>query len=199
MSKKHKISGKRSGPPPLRGPNPNVPPIKMRYGGGADMGDPGRAQDRANKGYGSTAGPDRSKVTSAQESNNQNAISSAQKYNQQKANIDKGINFGKAALTLAGSKLLNVPLGAINLLNNIAKPQIADMKLGKNLNDYDPMFHTARYNPPAMAPIGGEGQKGLCPDGSMPPCEVVQASDGKAIRVRGTKAAIRGTGFKGVF
>src|SRR6056300_1255244 len=53
MAKKYKISGKRSGPPPLRGPNPNVPPVKMRYGGGADMGAPGRAQERADRGYGS--------------------------------------------------------------------------------------------------------------------------------------------------
>jgi len=199
MTKKYKISGKRSGPPPLRGPNPNVPPIKMRYGGGADMGAPGRAQERASRGYGSTAGPDRSKITSAQESNNQNTITSAQKYNQQKSNVDKGINLGKAALTFAGSKLLNIPLGAFSVLNNIVKPKVDDMTLGKNLNDYDPMFHTARYNPPAMAPIGGEGQKGLCPDGSMPPCPVVTAKDGKSIKVRGTKAAIRGTGFKGVF
>jgi len=198
MSKKHKISGKRSGPPPLRGPNPNVPPIKMRFGGGADMGAPERAQERADKGYGSTAGPDRSKVTSTQESNHQKAIASAQKYNEQKANVDKGINLGKAALMFAGSKLLNVPLGAFNVLNNIVKPKVDDMTLGKNLNDYDPMFHTARYNPPP-APIGGEGGKGLCPDGSMPPCPVVTAKDGKSIRVRGTKAAIRGTKFKGIF
>jgi len=65
----YKVSGKRSGPPPKRGPNPHVPPIKMRYGGGADMGDPGRAQERADRGYGSTAGPDRSRTTAAQDAN----------------------------------------------------------------------------------------------------------------------------------
>ena len=32
-NEKHKISGKRSGPPPLRGPNPNVPPVKLMLGG----------------------------------------------------------------------------------------------------------------------------------------------------------------------
>lgn len=36
----YKVSGKRSGPPPKRGPNPQVPPVKMRVGGGADMGAP---------------------------------------------------------------------------------------------------------------------------------------------------------------
>jgi hypothetical protein len=61
----------------------------------------------------------------------------------------------------------------------------------KNINDYSP----AR---PSFAGLDGD-TKGLCPDGSNPPCSVVQASDGKSIRVRGTKAAIRGTGFKGVF
>jgi len=35
--------------------------IKLK-GGGADMGDPGRAQERADRGYGSTAGVDRSAV-----------------------------------------------------------------------------------------------------------------------------------------
>ena len=38
-------------------------------GGGADMGDPGRAQERADRGYGSTAGPDRSRTTAAQDAN----------------------------------------------------------------------------------------------------------------------------------
>ena len=68
MSKKHKISGKRSGPPPLRGPNPNVPPIKMRYGGGADMGDPGRAQERSDRGYGNV-GPADDRGSSQQNEN----------------------------------------------------------------------------------------------------------------------------------
>jgi len=191
MSKKHKISGKRSGPPPLRGPNPNVPPIKMSVGGGADMGkEKGSVTGRP--------GRDDRDIANRMAQTQQAAINKNKSF-QQQSPISKGINFGKTALTLAGSKLLNVPLGAVNLLSNIAKPQIADTRLGKNLNDYDPMFHTARYNPPKMTPIGGESQKGLCPDGSMPPCEVVQASDGKAIRVRGIKAAIRGTGFKGVF
>jgi hypothetical protein len=185
MAKKYKISGKRSGPPPLRGPNPNVPPIKMRFGGGADMGkETGPETGRA--------GRDDKAIGDRMAQTQQAAINKNKSF-QQESPVNKGINFGKAALTFAGSKLLNIPLGAVNLLSNIAKPQIANMKLGKNLNDYSP----ARPN---FTPLGNDNnQKGLCPDGTMPPCPVVQASDGKAIRVRGTKAAIRGTGFKGVF
>jgi hypothetical protein len=29
---RHKVSGKRSGPPPKRGPNPQVPPVKLNKG-----------------------------------------------------------------------------------------------------------------------------------------------------------------------
>ena len=36
--------------------------VKKLKGGGADFGDPGRAQERADRGYGSTAGVDRSAV-----------------------------------------------------------------------------------------------------------------------------------------
>jgi len=36
--------------------------VRKFKGGGADMGDPARAQERADRGYGSTAGVDRSKV-----------------------------------------------------------------------------------------------------------------------------------------
>ena len=43
---------------------PKLKKLKVRKlrGGGADMGDPGRAQERADRGYGSTAGVDRSAV-----------------------------------------------------------------------------------------------------------------------------------------
>ena len=37
-------------------------PLKKSKGGGADMGAPERAQERADRGYGSTAGVDRSAV-----------------------------------------------------------------------------------------------------------------------------------------
>jgi hypothetical protein len=217
MAKKYKISGKRSGPPPLRGPNPNVPPIKMKYGGGADMGDPGRAQERADRGYGNV-GPAQDKGSPEQNINQRNVVREG-RARQFESKIDrpspldtafKGAKLLGNIATFGVSKALDIPLGAMRVAKNIIDPIAGTVSnklntLGinnrKNLNDYDPMFHTARYNPPP-APISGEGGesgKGLCPDGTMPPCQVVQASDGKSIRVRGTKAAIRGTGFKGVF
>ena len=209
MSKKHKISGKRSGPPPLRGPNPNVPPIKMRYGGGADMGDPGRAGGRAKAGYGSTAGPDRSTIKSSQDANQKaqvraGNIRAAEKLIDRPSPLDtaiKGAGVLKNVATFGVSKVLDVPLGAMRVAKSIVEPITGAVSnkldsLGinnrKNLNDYA----SAK---PTFTPLGGDGDRGLCPDGSNPPCSVVQASNGKSIRVRGTKAAIRGTGFKGVF
>ena len=53
-------------------------------GGGADFGATERAAERASRGYGSTAGPDRSKVSAAQEKSHQQAVKSAQAYNKQK-------------------------------------------------------------------------------------------------------------------
>ena len=41
-------------------------------GGGADMGDESRAAERASRGYGDVSGPDRSRVSTQQESNHQN-------------------------------------------------------------------------------------------------------------------------------
>ena len=208
MAKKYKISGKRSGPPPLRGPNPNVPPIKMKYGGGADMGAPERAQERANKGYGSV-GPAQDKG-SPQQNANQRAQVRAGNVRAAEKLIDRPSPLGTAltgakllgnVATFGVSKALDIPLGAMRIAKNIIDPIAGTVSnkldsLGvnnrKNLNDYSP----AR---PTFTPIGGGDNQGLCPDGSMPPCTVVTAKDGKSIKVRGTKAAIRGTGFKGVF
>ena len=208
MTKKYKISGKRSGPPPLRGPNPNVPPIKMKYGGGADMGDPGRAQERADRGYGNV-GPAQDKG-SPQQNANQRAqvragnVRATEKLIDRPSPLDsafKGAKLLGNIATFGVSKALDIPLGAMRVAKNIIDPIAGTVSnkldsLGinnrKNLNDYSP----AR---PTFTPIGGGDNQGLCPDGSMPPCPVVTAKDGKSIKVRGTKAAIRGTGFKGVF
>ena len=206
MAKKYKISGKRSGPPPLRGPNPNVPPIKMRYGGGADMGDPGRAGERADRGYGSV-GPAQDKG-SPQQNANQRAqvragnVRATEKLIDRPSPLDsafKGAKLLGNIATFGVNKVLDIPLGAMRVAKNIIDPIAGTVSnkldsLGinnrKNLNDYSP----AR---PTFTQLGED--RGLCPDGSNPPCSIVQASNGKSIRVRGTKAAIRGTGFKGVF
>ena len=39
----------------------------------------------------------------------------------------------------------------------------------------------------------------LCADGTKPPCTSAGMVNGGEIRVRGSRSAIRGTGFKGVF
>jgi len=44
--------------------------VRKFKGGGADMGDPGRAQERANKGYGSTASVERPSVKNNNRNNN---------------------------------------------------------------------------------------------------------------------------------
>jgi hypothetical protein len=51
--------------------------VRKFKGGGADMGDPGKAGERAASGYGSTAGVDRSKVSPQQEASHQRSIASA--------------------------------------------------------------------------------------------------------------------------
>jgi hypothetical protein len=57
--------------------------VRKFRGGGADMGDPGKAEARAAAGYGSIAGPDRSKVSPQQEASHQRSIASARGSNQQ--------------------------------------------------------------------------------------------------------------------
>jgi hypothetical protein len=199
MAKKYKISGKRSGPPPLRGPNPNVPPIKMKYGGGADTGAPERAQERADRGYGSV-GPvdDRG---SSQQNANQRAqvragnVRAAEKLINRPSPLDtaiKGAGILKNIATFGVSKVLDLPLGAMRVAKNIVEPVTSKVS-----NTFNNLSTTTKSTTPTFDRLGGD--RGLCPDGSNPPCSVVQASDGKSIKVRGTKAAIRGTGFKGVF
>ena len=55
---RHKVSGKRSGPPPKRGPNPHVPPVKLNKGsqqvvkaGYHRMPDGSIMKNSAHKGY----------------------------------------------------------------------------------------------------------------------------------------------------
>jgi len=55
---RHKVSGKRSGPPPKRGPNPQVPPVKLNKGskqvvkaGYHRMPDGSIMKNSAHKGY----------------------------------------------------------------------------------------------------------------------------------------------------
>ena len=191
MAKKYKVSGKRSGPPPLRGPNPNVPPIKMRFGGGADMGDPGRAQERADRGYGSV-GPADDRGSQQQNANQRVQVKEGNVRPTPLGTALTGAKLLGNIATFGASKVLDIPLGAMRLAKNIVEPVT-----NKVSNTFNNLSTTTKTTAPTFTQL--EGDRGLCPDGSNPPCSVVQASDGKSIRVRGTKAAIRGTGFKGVF
>jgi len=243
MAKKYKISGKRSGPPPLRGPNPNVPPIKMKYGGGADMGAPERAKERASRGYGSV-GPAQDKGSPQQNINQRNVVRQGTA-RQFESKIDRPSPLGTAltgakllgnVATFGVSKALDIPIGAFQTAKNIIGPLTNNLSTGlssaktkvdsmlsnvkplagvlieglqkqhkaskQNLMDYEGAaagVTKQRTNAMAMREMRPDNGRGLCPDGSMPPCPVVTAKDGKSIKVRGTKAAIRGTGFKGVF
>ena len=83
--------------------------VRKFKGGGADMGDPGRAQERANLGYGSTAGPDRSKVSPQQEASHQKSIASAKASNQQKATSSNFFNPVTTGINLVGSLTAKIP------------------------------------------------------------------------------------------
>ena len=82
--------------------------VRKFKGGGADMGDPGRAQERADRGYGSTAGVDRSKVSAGQEASHQKSISSAKASNQQ-TTTPNFFNPVTTGMNLVGSLTANVP------------------------------------------------------------------------------------------
>ena len=85
--------------------------VRKFRGGGADMGDPGRAQERADRGYGSTAGVDRSKVSAGQEASHQKSIASAKASNQQTTTPKTGFNINPitTGLNLVGSLAANIP------------------------------------------------------------------------------------------
>ena len=86
--------------------------VRKFKGGGADMGDPGRAQERADRGYGSTAGVDRSKVSAGQEASHQKSIASAKASNQQTTTPTKtgfNINPITTGLNLVGSLTAKIP------------------------------------------------------------------------------------------
>jgi len=192
MLKKNKISGKRSGPPPKSGPNPHIPPVKMRAGGGADMGAPSRAKERAARGYGNPGGG-----MAATGAPSQGMIKEIRRQNLEKrpdvvsrpnafSTALRGNNILGSAATFAASKILDIPMAGVRLARNIMDP----LSTGRLSTSYTTSKNKFTPEPGGM---------GLCPDGSNPPCQVVNANTGKSIKVRGVKSAIRGTNFKGVF
>lgn len=85
--------------------------VRKFRGGGADMGDPGRAESRAAAGYGSTAGVDRSKVSPQQEASHQKSIASAKASNQTTTTPKTGFNINPitTGLNLVGSLTAKIP------------------------------------------------------------------------------------------
>ena len=130
--------------------------IKLK-GGGADMGDPGRAQERADKGYGSTAGVDRSKVSSTQESNHQKSVQSANQVTARKGPFQVPTI---GPLTYAVNKISTGLYNAKNL-----KDARKDDLLGGE------MLTTGQKTTGPAGNNGGENQNNLCPDGTNPPCK----------------------------
>ena len=82
--------------------------VRKFRGGGADMGDPGRAQERADRGYGSTAGVDRSKVGEGSQYAKNVAAQQATQKTTPKANSNF-FNPVTTGLNLVGSLKANIP------------------------------------------------------------------------------------------
>jgi hypothetical protein len=131
--------------------------IKLK-GGGADMGDPGRAQERADRGYGSTAGVDRSKVSATQQSNHQQSVKAA---NQVQAKTGP----------------LQVPtIGPLTYVFNKISTGLYNAKNLKDARKNDllggEMLTTGQKTTGPAGNYGGnDNNNSLCPDGTNPPCK----------------------------
>jgi hypothetical protein len=82
--------------------------VRKFKGGGADMGDPGRAQERADRGYGSTAGVDTSKVGKGSQYAKNVAAQQATQKTTPKA-TSNFFNPVTTGLNLVGSLTANIP------------------------------------------------------------------------------------------
>ena len=120
--------------------------IRKFKGGGADMGAPERAQERADRGYGSTAGVDRSAVGPGSKF--------AENTNTQNLSTNK--------------KSGNIPIiGPVTLGINLVKKFFDKPK--KHPFSANTIKQTKK---PPMPPMGGDNNRPqLCPDGTMPPCK----------------------------
>ena len=173
--------------------------VRKFKGGGADMGDPARAQERADRGYGSTAGVDRSAVEPG--SNYANNVA---------AQTSKTSSPVTTGLNLAGSIIGKVPgvgyaVQAITALGKglqkttrtkTAKGEtiFGNVKTGQAgipiTRDY---YRTEGTPLDVMSPKGtqymkdagflkgpktitvgggGGGEDNICPDGTNPPCKL---------------------------
>jgi hypothetical protein len=127
-------------------------------GGGADFGATERAGERASRGYGSTAGPDRSKVSAAQERSHQQAIKSAQAYNKKDSKIGppvKDVPF-KKPLSTAQSLAVGLVVPFLGTgINLAAKQQYKSrQKFAKKQGLYKDVYKTTGKVLQPNAPVG---------------------------------------------
>jgi len=121
--------------------------IRKFKGGGADMGAPERAQERADRGYGSTAGVDRS------------AVGPGSKFAENTNTQNLSTNKKSGNIPIIGP----VTLG-INLVKKIFEPKKTKHPFSANT--------IKQTRKPPMPPMGGDNNRPqLCPDGTMPPCK----------------------------
>jgi len=133
--------------------------VRKFKGGGADMGDPGRAQERADRGYGSTAGVDRSAVGPG--SNYANNVAQANKVQ-------------------AKTGPVQVPtIGPLSYGFNVISKSLYNAKNLKDARKDDilggEMLTTGQKTTEPAGNNGGGGEdnrKSLCPDGTNPPCKL---------------------------
>ena len=191
--------------PPLRGPNSQVPPVKfsrgttkgglrvrrLRSGGPQDRGDEAKGTGAYGDGSG---GVDRSAVGPRSRFARNSFMSGMNQSIKDVNNTGFGGGLGAATNMVIG-RMLDVPSMAIGAVRGITDQfsgitrektqtanQIADAYSKNNMNDGQ-----------------GENNSVLCADGTKPPCKSAGKVNGGEIRIRGSRAAIRGTGFKGVF
>ena len=94
--------------------------VRKFKGGGADMGDPGRAQERADRGYGSTAGVDRSAVEPGSNYANNVAAQTSQTKNQFKT---RDVPFSKPFGYKSQISASLIGLGPVPAIGNLAAKQ----------------------------------------------------------------------------
>ena len=171
--------------------------VRKFKGGGADMGDPGRAQERADRGYGSTAGVDRSAVgpgsnyannVEAQTSKTSSPVTTG--LNLAGSIIGKvpGVGYAVEAITALGKGLQKTTRTKTakgeTIFGNVKTGQ-AGMPItrdyyrteGTPLDVMSPkgtqyMKDAGFLKGPKTTTDGGGGEDNICPDGTNPPCKL---------------------------
>ena len=171
--------------------------VRKFKGGGADMGDPGRAQERADRGYGSTAGVDRSAVgpgsnyannVAAQTSKTSSPVTTG--LNLAGSIIGKvpGVGYAVQAITALGKGLQKTTRTKTakgeTIFGNVKTGQ-AGIPItrdyyrteGTPLDVMSPkgtqyMKDAGFLKGPKTTTDGGGGEDNICPDGTNPPCKL---------------------------